>query len=93
MRVGGGEERGGTVTTQHKLAMEDEEQQRLRNFLRYYDLGHYHQAFTNLGVTKLAYLKDVDDTDLDKIGLTRPEKARLKKKVESYFSKFGKLKV
>lgn len=69
--------------------MEDE----LLNFLRHYDLGHYHHAFVNLGVTKIGYLKDVDDTDLDKIGLTRPEKARLKKKVESHFSTFKKLKV
>lgn len=73
--------------------MEDGEQRRLLNFLRHYDLGQYYQAFVTLGVTKIAYLRDVDDTDLDKIGLTRPEKARLKKRVESHFSTFGKLKV
>lgn len=73
--------------------MEDDEQQRLQNFLRYYDLGQYYQGFVNMGVIKLSYLRDVDDADLDKLGLSRPERNRLKKKLESHYSTFGKLKV
>ena len=46
-----------------------------------------------MGVTKMIHLKDVDDTDLEKLGLSRPERTRLKKKLEAHFSTFGKLKV
>ena len=65
----------------------------LRNFLFHHDLGQYFQGFANMGVTKMVYLKDVDDTDLEKLGLSRPERTRLKKKLEAHFSTFGKLKV
>jgi activated CDC42 kinase 1 len=45
-----------------------------------------------MGVTRLSHFKDVTDADLDAVGLTRPEKTRLRKKLEQNFSTKGKLK-
>lgn len=70
-----------------------EEEERLYNFLKHYSLEQYHESFVKLGVVKIAHLKDVDDEDLTNIGMQRPEKIRLKKKVEENFSTMGKFKV
>ena len=69
------------------------DQQRFYNFLQHYDLHKYHQRFLRMGVTRLSHFKDVTDADLDAVGLTRPEKTRLRKKLEQNFSTKGKLKV
>lgn len=80
--------------------MEDEpeqwqEQQRLYNFLKHYDLLHYHKKFLEKGVRRLSHLKDVaaDDASLDEIGLSRPERLRLRKKVKENVEWMGKFKV
>ena len=71
--------------------MEDDDQQRFLTFLRGIDLSHYHQSFVKEGVKKISHLKHVDDKDLENIGLTRPERNRLKKKLETEFSAIHKL--
>ena len=71
----------------------DKEESRLYNFLKHYNLEQYYDGFVKLGVVKVAHLKDVDDHDLTEIGMQRPEKIRLKKKVEENFSTMGKFKV
>ena len=69
------------------------EQQRFYNFLQHYDLLKYHQRFQRMGVLRLTHFKDVTDADLDAVGLTPPEKTRLRKKLDENFSVAGKLKV
>ena len=69
------------------------EQQRFYNFLQHYDLHKYHRKFLSTGVSKISHLKAVDDQSLADIGLTRPERIRLRKKLEENFSVGGKLKV
>ena len=80
--------------------MEDEpelwqEQQRLYNFLKHYDLLKKHKKFLEKGVRRLSHLKDVaaDDASLDEIGLSRPERLRLRKKVKENVEWMGKFKV
>ena len=72
-----------------------QEQTRLFNFLKHYDLHKYFSKFVDSGVKRLSHLKDVafDDTSLDDIGLTRPEKIRLRKKIKENVESFGKFKV
>ena len=62
-----------------------QEQQRFYNFLCHYDLQQYHEKFLRVGVNKMAHLKDVDDQSLEELGFTRPERVRLRKKVDKYF--------
>ena len=69
------------------------EQQRFYNFLQHYDLHKYHQRFLRMGVTRISHFKDVSDPDLDAVGLSAPEKTRLRKKLDQNFSARGKLKV
>ena len=69
------------------------DQQRFYNFLQHYDLHRYHQRFLRMGVTRISHFKDVTDADLDAVGLTPPEKTRLRKKLEENFSTKGRLKV
>lgn len=69
------------------------EQQRFFNFLQHYDLHKYHQRFLRMGVRRISHFKDVSDADLDAVGLTPPEKTRLRKKLDENFSTTGKLKV
>ena len=69
------------------------EQQRFYNFLQRYDLHKYHQRFQRMGVRRLTHFKDVTDADLDAVGLTPPEKARLRKKWEENFSTKGRIVV
>lgn len=80
--------------------MEDEpelwqDQQRLYNFLKHYDLLHYHKKFLEKGVRRLSHLKDVaaDDASLDEIGLSRPERLRLRKKVKENVEWKGRIMV
>ena len=82
------------------VSMDDEpelwqDQQRLYNFLKHYDLLHYHKKFLEKGVRRLSHLKDVaaDDTSLDQIGLSRPERLRLRKKVKENVEWMGRMKV
>lgn len=67
------------------------EQQRFYNFLQRYDLLKYHQRFLKMGVRRLTHFKDVTDPDLDAVGLTPPEKTRLRKKWDEHFSTKGKI--
>ena len=69
------------------------EQQRFYNFLQHYDLHKYHQKFLQMGVSKISHLKAVDDATLEQMGLSRPERNRLHKKLDENFSVSGKLKV
>lgn len=69
------------------------EQHRFYNFLRHYDLHHYHQAFLSKGVSKVSHLKNLDEASLEEVGLTRPERIRLMKKTDENFSLSGKFKV
>ncbi len=69
------------------------EQHRFYNFLQHYDLQQYHQRFLEKGVSKVSHLKTVDEVCLEEIGLSRPERIRLMKKMEENFSLHGKLKV
>ena len=69
------------------------EQQRFYNFLQHYDLHKYHQRFLRMGVTRISHFKDVTDSDLNAVGLSPPEKTRLRKKLEENFSTTGKIKV
>lgn len=69
------------------------EQQRFYNFLQRYDLLKYYQRFQRMGVRRLTHFKDVTDADLDAVGLTPPEKTRLRKKLDENFSVTGKIKV
>ena len=75
------------------MSQDDTERQKFVNFLSHYDLSKYYEAFREIGVTKLAHLKDVSEDDLKQIGLSNPEKTRLLKKYDANFSKMGKLKV
>jgi activated CDC42 kinase 1 len=86
--AGGGAEPG-SFTTDPELWRE---QQRFYNFLQHYDLHKYHQRFLRMGVRKLTHFKDVTDADLDAVGLTPPEKTRLRKKLDENFSTAGKIK-
>ncbi len=72
-----------------------QEQTRLFNFLKHYDLHKYFSKFVDSGVKRLTHLKDVavDDASLNEIGLTRPERIRLRKKVKENVESFGKFKV
>lgn len=69
------------------------EQQRFYNFLQHYDLHKYHQRFLAAGVSRISHLKVMDDKDLENVGLTRPERNRLYKKLEENFSISGLIKV
>ena len=71
------------------------EQRRLFNFLKRYDLHQYHKAFLENGVKRLTHLKDVaqDDDSLDMVGLSRPERMRLRKKVKENVQWMGRMKV
>ena len=69
------------------------EQQRFFNFLQHYGLHRYHQRFLQMGVTRITHFKDVSDADLDAVGLSPPEKTRLRKKLDENFSTTGKIKV
>lgn len=75
--------------------MDDAEKEKVRfyNFLKRYDLDHYYDNFIKIGVCKISHLKDVDENDLKGIGLHKPERNRLKKKLEENFSIMGKFKV
>lgn len=72
-----------------------QEQTRLFNFLKHYDLHQYYPKFVDSGVKRLSHLKDVvaDEACLNEIGLTRPERIRLRKKVKENVESFGKFKV
>lgn len=63
------------------------------SFLRYYDLVPYYEGFVQMGVLKISHLKDVSDADLTQLGLSGPERTRLRKKADKNFSTSGKLKV
>ena len=69
------------------------EQQRFYNFLQHYDLHKYHQRFLKMGVLRLSHFRDVTDADLDAVGLTPPEKTRLRKKLDENFSTKGRIRV
>ena len=69
------------------------EQQRFYNFLQHYDLHKYHQKFLAEGVSRISHLKALDDKDLEEIGLSRPERNRLFKKLDENFSLPGLIKV
>ena len=75
------------------VAMEDDDKVLFHSFLRYYDLDPYYERFVKMGVLKVSHLKDVSDADLKAIGLSGPERTRLRKKAEKNFSTSGKLKV
>ena len=70
-----------------------EDSEKFYNFLQRYDLHRYHQKFVDMGVRKISHLKDVDDNDLELVGLSRPERSRLRKKLENNFSFAGRLRV
>lgn len=72
-----------------------QEQTKLYNFLKHYDLHQYYTKFVESGIKRLTHLKDVsaDDASLEDIGLSRPERMRLRKKVKENIESFGKLKV
>lgn len=63
------------------------------NFLQRYDLQQYHERLRDEGIKKISHLQHVKSEDLEKIGMTKPERKRLLGKYEQHFSKFGKLKV
>jgi len=63
------------------------------NFLKKYDLDHYYERLKAEGVKKINHLQHVKNEDLEKIGMTKPERQRLRGKYEQHFSKLGKLKV
>lgn len=71
-----------------------QEQEKLFNFLKRYDLHAYYSKFLLEGVRRLNHLKDVgDDASLDAIGMSRIEKIRLRKKVKENVSWKGKFVV
>lgn len=72
-----------------------QEQKKLYNFLKHYDLHQYYTKFVERGVRRFAHLKDVaaDEATLEEIGLSRLERARFRKKVKENLESFGKLKV
>ena len=72
-----------------------QEQNKLYNFLKHYDLHQYYTRFVDNGIKRMTHLKDVsaDDASLADIGLSRPERIRLRKKVKENIEVFGKLKV
>lgn len=63
------------------------------NFLKKYDLEKYYDRLKDDGVSKIGHLQHVKSEDLEKIGMTKPERQRLLGKYEKHFSKLGKLKV
>ena len=63
------------------------------NFLLKYDLQQYYERLRDEGVKKISHLQHVKSEDLEKIGMTKPERKRLLGKYEQHFSKLGKLKV
>ena len=63
------------------------------NFLQRYDLQQYYERLRDDGVKKISHLRDVKGEDLEKIGMSKPERKRLLGKYEQHFSKLGKLKV
>ena len=80
------------------MAMNDDpemwkEQQRFYNFLQHYELHKYHQKFLAAGVSRISHLKPLDDKDLEEVGLSRPERNRLFKKLDENFSLPGLIKV
>ena len=80
------------------MAMNDDpemwkEQQRFYNFLQHYELHKYHQKFLAAGVSRISHLKSLDDKDLEEVGLSRPERNRLFKKLDENFSLPGLIKV
>ena len=80
------------------MAMNDDpemwkEQQRFYNFLQHYELHKYHQKFLAAGVSRISHLKALDDKDLEEVGLSRPERNRLFKKLDENFSLPGLIKV
>ena len=81
------------VEVGHSKRKMDEDQVKFYNFLKHYNLDQYHNSFVKLGVSKIAHLKHISEDDLIQIGLQRPERARLHKKIEENFSTVGKLKV
>ena len=81
------------VEVVHSKRKMDDDQVRFYNFLKHYSLDQYHDSFVKLGVSKIAHLKHISEDDLIQIGLQRPERARLHKKIEENFSTVGKLKV
>lgn len=72
-----------------------QEQEKLFNFLKKYDLQNYYSKFLQSGVRRLNHLKDVagDEDSLSEIGLTRVERNRLKTKVKENLSRMGKMMV
>jgi len=63
------------------------------NFLQKYDLQQYFDRLREDGVKKIGHLQHVKSEDLEKIGMSKPERQRLLGKYEQHFSKLGKLKV
>ncbi len=72
-----------------------QEQEKLYNFLKKYDLQNHYTKFVRSGVRRLSHLKVVagDDDSLNEIGLTKIEKDRLKTKVKENFSWKGRMVV
>lgn len=72
-----------------------QEQEKLFNFLKKYDLQLHYNKFLQKGVRRLNHLKDVavDDASLDEIGLSRIERVRLRKKVKENVTRRGKFVV
>ena len=73
--------------------IQDKKEIEFLNFLTKYDLGHYYERLKSEGVWKISHLQHVVAEDLDKIGMSRPERQRLLGKYEQHFSKLGKIKV
>ena len=63
------------------------------NFLKKYDLDHYHERLKQEGISKINHLQHVKGEDLERVGMSKPEQKRLLGKYEQHFSKFGKFKV
>lgn len=72
-----------------------QEQEKLYNFLKKYDLQNYYGKFVRSGVRRLTHLKVVSGEEdiLNEIGLTTVEKRRLKTKVKENLSWRGKMVV
>ena len=72
-----------------------QEQEKLYNFLKKYDLQIYYSKFVRSGVRRLSHLKSVagDEESLSEIGLTKFERIRLKIKIKENFSWKGKVVV
>ena len=72
-----------------------QEQEKLFNFLKKYDLHDYYSKFLHSGVRRLNHLKDVagDEDTMNEIGLKRAEMTRLKTKVKEHLTWRGKMVV